>query len=217
MRYLILLISILVSACGVQLRKPFCTESLSEVPAELVGKYEVVAPSSSVAWSGNMIIKSISIEISNKSLSLSKAIPGAPDTGQICRVNGRIFSENENQDGTFSLSEISKFDQGLIISLFSLDLDLAAKLNYKTHYFPRLAPDIFNNGVLTQENDIGLTQSKFVLDNSNLTQEQVLKVLKPISYQTVFRTQQLREKNLTIQYKIGSRNRTAEKTVNQDL
>lgn len=184
MKVLIPFLLCFLTACGIQLRHPICESSLIRLPDEFTGTYEIVVPNTSVAWSGNTVLKSIQVRIGPNSLVGSGDVDSIPGWGRICQIDNRYFVEERNSNGTYSFSEISKFSNGLILSVMSADLEAAKSKNFPLQYVPNFDKA---TGNVDEGFSLSLFSTSFVLDNTSLTAQQVLSVSKPISMQTVLR------------------------------
>ncbi len=176
-----------LSACNGQVRKPFCAHSLATVPQDLQGTYEVVVPAISAPWSGNMILKTVQIQLGPRSATTSIPTQGFIPFGQMCIVDGRTFLEQQNGNGTYSVSEIDKFPQGILLSQMSLDVHAARAKGFKLHYLPNVRAAL---GDLDGQSraSISFENGGFILDNTALSQQQMLSVMKALSFQVVLRS-----------------------------
>ena len=194
MKYALILSALLLGACSGQLRRPICLTSLTTLPADLTGVYEIVMPSPSVAWSSQVILKTVQVDLSPNSV-MSSALLSRASEQKLCVIDGRYILEKVNANGTYAVSEFSKFSQGLVISTLTVDLDQAVAKGYKIHYLPkadRVVQDPSNHApIFTGFGDGG---SSFILDNTGLTPTQVLATMKPISFQMVMRSLPTRTK-----------------------
>lgn len=177
---------VMTSACGVQLRTTFCDSYLTEVPQEILGNYEVIATNISAEWSNNNILSKMDLKIDSLSFGTSLASEQGSSQVGLCKYNGRLFLESENNNGTYGLYELSNFQHGLILALFSLDVKQAQKNGYPLVYLPPVdfvADFSFKLNLSTLQ--------EYILDNRQLSQEQTLKILKPITYQSILRTSRM--------------------------
>ncbi|HWU42069.1 MAG TPA: hypothetical protein VN132_01485, partial [Bdellovibrio sp.] len=133
MKYSILLL-LFLTACSSQFREPVCTNYLTSFPEEFKGSYELTMPTNSAEWSGNFILKTNRVEIIDKTTDFSEAMKGMPGSGALCKINNRYFTEVQNANGTYSLTEVVPFPQGLLFSALQLDIDKAHQQGLKLHY-----------------------------------------------------------------------------------
>ena len=171
-----------------QLRAPFCRDSLSQTPVEFRGRYEMTIPAASAKWSGNFVLKSSRIEIDERSISSSESYPLArPGRTTYCRVGGRFYVDQEKANGTHAVSELERMDHGMALSALSIDLEAARKKGFRLDYLPSSAAAALAgappSGFFAFDGSAG-----FILDNTTLTAEQVLTVSRPVSFQTILRS-----------------------------
>ena len=133
-----------------------------------------------------MMLKSVRVELQAQMALSPIPLNGFEGYGTICQVNGRIFLEQQNPNGTYGLMEVSTFAQGLIVSTLSVDLEAARAAQYGLHYLPDISGAIKERGESAAFN-FNFDQGSFILDNRNLTPQQVLSVTKHVVYQTVLR------------------------------
>ena len=190
-KLLLLVITLLLSACGVQLRVPFCESYLSEVPQEFLGSYEIIAANTSAEWSNNTVIERLAVEVTPQSFGVSTGSDQATSPTGMCQYNKRFFMESENSNGTYGLYEISTFQHGLILGFFSLDVKQSQKNGFPLIYLPSVD---FRTGFSL---NLNLNQmQEYILDNRALSQDQVLKVMKPLMYQSMLRTSSISKQSL---------------------
>ncbi|MNL10840.1 hypothetical protein D3C87_1316540 [compost metagenome] len=186
MRYFVCFLLLgLLTGCSAQFRRPVCTENLQTVPTELQGTYETVMPAPSARWSNNMILESTVVQIGSHDLQLAKEIPNSQNLGDLCRLKDRVFFQNRNPNGTYGLVQVEKFEQGLILSTLTLDLDEARRRGFKLQYVPKITasvnPDDTSLAMFAEPLD------DFIVDNTNIAAEDVLKATKPLSFQIILR------------------------------
>ena len=182
---LLLLCAMQMTGCGSYLRASFCTHPLMSFPSEFQGMYDVVIPTQSAAWGNNAVLKSMQVELKNDRLIASNNFPGFSSDGKICQVSGRYFAEQQNADGTFSVTEFTKFSEGMILSALALDLEHARKAKLGLQYLPRDV--IYQTDENSNNFSFGFNPSIFVLDNRSMPSESVLEFTTPVSYQIVLR------------------------------
>jgi len=96
-----------------------------------------------------------------------------------------VFFQNRNPNGTYGLMQVEKFEQGLILSTLTLDLDEARRRGFKLQYVPKITGSI-------NADDAPLSMfmeppDDFIVDNTNIASEEVLKATKPLSFQIILR------------------------------
>jgi hypothetical protein len=107
-----------------------------------------------------------------------------------CQVQNKYYLEQMNLNGTYSLTEINKGDQGLVMAQQSVDVEKAVAKKFKILYLPMVdQPQVDGSAYHS-----GLSNGDFILDNTNLTADEVLTVIKPVSMQIILKTvpQQMR-------------------------
>ena len=170
-----------LSACGSQLRKPFCENPLPALPESVQGQYEVVAPLVSPSWSGSIALKSLQVELQAKQFVASASVTGLPKWGRACSLDGRLILEEENPNGTYTLVEVTKYGRALVFSPLAIDPDLARKAGFLLHYVPDFRMAV-GAGASVPLPGGGSIDSNFILDNSSLSARQVLSVTKPMTF-----------------------------------
>ncbi len=176
-----------LSACSGQLRKPLCENSIP-IPDKFLGTYKYMLPDTAARWSSNQTVKEILVHIERDSFQLN--VPLQKKTfSSLCYINLHYYFNQQNANGTYSVSEISETSQGLAFSILSLDLDQAGTPSARAsgallYYLPSA-----DTVVLDSNARAGLVSAfvgnSFTLDNQNLTIEQTLSILKPISAQLI--------------------------------
>jgi len=183
MKFILIIAVLFLSACGAQLRKPFCEETVSEIPIQFAGTFEVALPSTSPTWSNNTLLGKALVKIDKKTIQGPEQIPVFATSSRLCLVENRFLLEQRNSNGTYSLSEFSKFDQGVIISTLSLDVEAAQKKGMMIHYLPTTKVLRKDEAVF----DLVPDENPFILDNTGLGPKEVLSVMTPMSYQVILR------------------------------
>ncbi len=160
-------------------------------PQQFLGVYELSTPSESIAWSGQQTLKSVRFELKADSISLSAGVGSFPiPNARACEIDGRYFVEQTNGNGTYSVFELSRFDQGLVFSALAVDLDKAVASGYKVHYLPSVNNLVERRGTSGESPAITYLggSGNFILDNSHRAARDLLSVTTMMSYQMVLRS-----------------------------
>lgn len=191
MKFFLLFISLALTACGSQLRKSFCENEVETTfPKELQGVYEFTLAGDSPMWSGSSMPTSVTFQISDDSLAFTNSLPGVmTNQSKLCRLDKRYIIETQKENGTFELSEIIPTEQGFSFSMLVLDSESIEKPGLNLVYLPEARKAVINDEKEPFLDVSGLTMP-FILDNRNLSQTQTLNLLKPLSFQMVYRKKQ---------------------------
>lgn len=172
----LMFVTFLLMGCRAQLRAPFCQNSLSKLPPEIVGFYEISIPMNSIEMSGASVVQTVTLQITEDHLRSSGSLMGG-DVTAICEVAGKYYMESLNPNGTYGVTEIYKSNDGLVLTDLALNTQLALDKKFEIHYLPKA-------GQLVAENHFQLSiegPAELILNNQNLSMEEQLSVMKPIS------------------------------------
>ena len=171
---------LLLAGCtGSALRAPFCQSSLSEVPDQYLGTYEVTNFSSNSEFNNVLSFDKIQIQVEKNGISLPGGqVPIAAHNSEnmLCEYSGILYFQQGANGGTFQVSRLEASAGGLHVSPLFFD-PATLKAQHVNFYIPS---DITTNyaedphQLTYSTTGFNLLGNALIIDNRSMTAEQLL-------------------------------------------
>lgn len=190
--WMILVLPLLLAACGSQLRQPFCRETLSEIPEAMVGTYTMTLPKKDPGMNNATIFETQTIQITKNGVVTPStsgvyemAQTGIMGGARLCKIEGDVYLEKVNDNSTYTITKIEATQYGLAFSDISFNVEDLKRLGAPFIVVPNLQLSVYGDTFWNVSSTLG--SQPLIVDNSKVPVEVLLKIGKRVSMYMTFK------------------------------
>jgi hypothetical protein len=189
--WMLLILPLILSACGSQLRRPFCQDSLKEFPPSMIGTYTVTMPKADQGMNNATTFEQQTIQITKDGLMYPSALDpvalfqnGEPKSDRVCMIQGQIYMEKLNSNSTYTVSKIEPSEYGLAFSDLSFSVQDLKQEGIPFIVIPNLQLVEGVDSFWTLSMTLG--SQPVIVDNTKVSPEKLIKISKRASLYFTF-------------------------------